>query len=96
MVTPPERTRERLYRGDRGAGHEPHPTPSEDREFVPKHDDFQVLKIGRPNAEGSKLQNPSKRQVTEREEHEASTLPANIGETLYPSEISVQGGEMNH
>jgi uncharacterized protein (TIGR03435 family) len=24
------------------------------------------------------------------------TLPAKIGETLYPSEISVQGGEMNH
>jgi len=25
VVTPPERTRERLHRGDRGAGHEPHP-----------------------------------------------------------------------
>jgi hypothetical protein len=24
------------------------------------------------------------------------SLPAKIGETLYPSEISVQGGEMNH
>ena len=24
------------------------------------------------------------------------SLPANIGETLYPSEISVQGGEMTH
>jgi acetoin utilization protein AcuB len=27
---------------------------------------------------------------------DAAPLPANIGETLYPSEISVQGGEMNH
>ena len=26
----------------------------------------------------------------------AVALPAKIGETLYPSEISVQGGEMNH
>jgi hypothetical protein len=27
---------------------------------------------------------------------DAVTLPAKIGETLYASEISVQGGEMNH
>ena len=41
----------------------------EDGEFVPKHDDFQLLEIVRPKAPGSKLQNPPKHHVTEREEH---------------------------
>ncbi|SRR5712691_6140081 len=42
----------------------------EDSEFVPKPDDFQLLKIIRPKAQGCKLQNPRKQHVTEREEHE--------------------------
>jgi hypothetical protein len=46
----------------------------EDGEFVPKHDDFQFLEIVRSKAQGSKLQNPPKRHVTEREEHEASSV----------------------
>jgi len=37
----------------------------EDGEFVPKHDDFQFLKIVRPNAQGRKLQNPPKHQIRE-------------------------------
>jgi hypothetical protein len=41
-------------------------------EFVPKHDDFQFLEIVRPKAQGSKLWNPPRHHVTERDEHEAS------------------------
>src|SRR5882672_12007681 len=41
----------------------------EDAEFVPKHDDFQLLEIVRPKAPGSKLQNPPNHQITEGEEH---------------------------
>jgi hypothetical protein len=35
---------------------------------------FQLLEIVRPKAQGSKLQNPPKHHVTEREEHEASSV----------------------
>jgi hypothetical protein len=48
--------------------------PPEDGEFVPKHDDFQVLEIARPKAQSSELQNPAKHDVTEREDHEASSV----------------------
>ena len=41
---------------------------------MPKHDDFQLLEIVRPNAQDRKLQNPPKHHVTEREEHEASCV----------------------
>jgi hypothetical protein len=43
---------------------------SQDGEFMPKYDDFQFLEVVRPKAQGSKLQNPPKHHVTEREEHE--------------------------
>lgn len=46
----------------------------EDGEFVPKHDDFQVLEIVRPKAQGRKLRDPPKHYVTEREEHETSSV----------------------
>jgi hypothetical protein len=36
-----------------------------DGEFVPKHDDFQLLEIVRPKAQGSKLQKTPKHHVTE-------------------------------
>jgi hypothetical protein len=47
---------------------------SEDGEFVPNHDDFQLLELVRPETQGSKLQNSPKQQVTDREEHEASSV----------------------
>jgi len=40
---------------------------TEDGEFVLKHDDFQLLKIVRPNAQGRKLPRPPKHQITDRE-----------------------------
>jgi hypothetical protein len=46
----------------------------ENGEFVPKHDDFQLLEIVRPKAPGSKLQNPPKHQITEGDEHEVSSV----------------------
>jgi hypothetical protein len=45
---------------------------SQDVEFVPKHDDFQVLKVVRPNVQGKELKNAPKHQITKREEHDAS------------------------
>jgi hypothetical protein len=39
---------------------------------VPQQDDFQVLEIVRPKAQGKELKNPPKYDVTEREKHEAS------------------------
>ena len=41
---------------------------------MPKHDDFQLLEIVRPKAQSSKLPNPPKHQITEREKHEAEWL----------------------
>src|SRR5713101_3957465 len=46
----------------------------EDGDFVPKHDDFQLLEIVRPKAPGSKLQNPPKHHIIEGEEHETSCV----------------------
>jgi hypothetical protein len=43
-------------------------------EFVPKHHDFEVLEIVRPKAQDRELQNLTKYRVTERQEHEASTV----------------------
>ena len=40
-------------------------------EFVPKHDDFQVLKIARPDAQRKELKNPPKHQ----EQSERNTKP---------------------
>src|SRR5262245_11454485 len=50
----------------------PAASSSEDGEFVPQHDDFQVLEVVRPNAEDCQLQYPPKRHVAKREEHETS------------------------
>jgi hypothetical protein len=41
---------------------------------VPQHDDFQILEIVRSKAQGRELENPPKHHVTEREEHEASSV----------------------
>src|SRR6267378_7451638 len=46
----------------------------EDGDFLPKHDDFQLLEIVRPKAPGSKLQNPPKRKIAEGNEHEVSCV----------------------
>src|ERR1700730_3540503 len=45
---------------------------SEDGELMPQHDDFELLEIGRANAQGDELKHPAQHLVTEREEHEAS------------------------
>jgi hypothetical protein len=39
---------------------------SQDGEFMPKHDDFQLFEIVRPNAQGRELEHPPKYYVTER------------------------------
>jgi hypothetical protein len=41
---------------------------------VPENHDFQLLELVRPNAQDRELQNPPKHQITEREEHEASSV----------------------
>jgi hypothetical protein len=46
----------------------------QDGEFVPKHDDFELLEIVRPNVQGRKLQYAPKHHIAEREEHEASCV----------------------
>jgi hypothetical protein len=43
-----------------------------DGEFVPQDDNFQVFELIRPTAQDRELQHPSKRPVTQREQHETS------------------------
>jgi hypothetical protein len=46
----------------------------EDAEFVPQHDDFQLLEIGGPKAQGRELQKPLKQHITDGHEHDASSV----------------------
>src|SRR5262245_66201471 len=57
-------------RGDR----RPPRFPTEDRELVPKHDDFEFLELARPNAQNHKFEKPAKQRVAQRHEHEASYI----------------------
>ena len=64
----------------------------QDGKFVPKHDNLQILKIGRPKPQGSKLQNPSTHHVTEREEHEPSNVARQLPDsTPQPSDSASSG-----
>ena len=41
---------------------------------MPQDDDFQLLELVRPNAQGRELEKPTKHHVAERDEHEASCV----------------------
>src|SRR5262245_23115886 len=47
--------------------------PAKDCEFVPPHDDLEILQLFRPNAQNHELEQPAKQHV-ERREHEASSV----------------------
>jgi hypothetical protein len=46
--------------------------PPKDREFVPQDDDFEFLKLLGPSAQSHEFEQPAKRHVAQRHEHEAS------------------------
>ena len=47
---------------------------TENGEFVPEDDDFQLFEVVRPNAQGNELEKPTQYQVAERDKHEASCV----------------------
>src|SRR5262245_66413754 len=59
-----------VNRGDR----RPPRCPTEDRELVPRHDDFEFLELVRPNAQNHEIEKPAKQPVAPRHEHEASSI----------------------
>ena len=48
--------------------------PPKGGQFVPQHDDFQLLPLFGPHPEGNELKKLPKQQVTERAEHDASRV----------------------
>src|SRR2546422_3496109 len=60
----------------------------ENGEFVPQYDDFQLLELIRPKAQGSELQSPAKHNVKKREQHEASRVPRQRPHSTHRPSIS--------
>ena len=47
---------------------------TENSEFVPKNDNFQLFEVVRPNAQRNELEKPTEDHVTERDMHDASCV----------------------
>ena len=43
-------------------------------EFVPEDDDFQLFEVVRPHAQGSELEKLTEHQIAERDKHDASCV----------------------
>src|SRR5258706_4367202 len=45
-------------------------------EFMPKDNDFQLLEVVRPHAQGGDLQKPTQHHVAERDKHDPRNVPS--------------------
>jgi hypothetical protein len=52
---------------------------TENGEFVPEDDNFQLFEVVRPNAQRSQLEEPTQHHVAERDQHDASYVAHSIG-----------------